>query len=139
MAQVVRRMLLAGSEPATGADAMQALEADTQDADPHEPRLRAVDTDLPKAYAILGARELSEAWVLAQRELARARKCECCASLLAHVYDRIGSDLFLDDDPAQLAGAFDIGDRDRFTPRVLASCIVVSGRPRIALSVPDWD
>lgn len=117
---------------------MQALAANDPDAEPDEPRLGSTDSEISRAYATLGARDLAEAWLLAQRELARARRCGCCSSLLAHVYDRLGSNLFLDDDPLQLAQAFDQGDRDRFTPRVLASCIVVSGRPRVDLSLPEW-
>ena len=52
---------------------------------------------------------------------------------MAHLFDRLGSTLFLDDDPEQLARAFDEDERDVFTPRVRAARIVLSGRERMAV------
>jgi hypothetical protein len=66
----------------------------------------------------------------AEGVLAEARPCRCCRSAVAHLFDRIGSTLFLDDDPVELAGRFDPDERDAFTPRVLAACILLRGRPR---------
>ena len=92
---------------------------------------------LPKAFKLLGAQDFDSAWRLAERELARARRCTCCVSLLAHVYDRIGSDLFLDDDPEQLVLAFNESERDQFSVFVIAACVVVSGRIRVHASLQD--
>ncbi|MBU8900943.1 hypothetical protein DRW03_19610 [Corallococcus sp. H22C18031201] len=84
-----------------------------------------------KAVRLLGAQELSTARRRASHALEGARQCACCRSLLDHLYDRVGSTLFLDDDPEVLAQAFDDGERDRFSPKVLAACIVLAGRERI--------
>jgi hypothetical protein len=115
------------------------IQEETQDTEPH-PRAAGLEAaGQSRAYELLGARNLAEAWTLAEQQLARARRCGCCTSLLAHVFDRLGTDLFLDDDPEQLLQAFDESDRDRFSPRVLAAAIVTSGRPRVRLSPEEWD
>jgi hypothetical protein len=85
-----------------------------------------------KAVRLLGARHLPEARHRAEHTLKGARRCACCTSMLTHVFDRLGSTLFLDDDPETLAQAFDESERDRFSPQVLAACIVLSGRERVA-------
>jgi hypothetical protein len=84
-----------------------------------------------KAVRVLGCRCLSDARREAAQTLKHARRCECCRSLLDHLFDRLGSTLFLDDDPEELALAFDETERDRFSPRVLAACIVLAGRERV--------
>ncbi|NTX05714.1 hypothetical protein [Myxococcus sp. CA040A] len=88
-----------------------------------------------KAVRLLGVERLVEARVRAEHALDGARRCPCCRGLLEHVYDRLGSTLFLDDDPELLARAFDDDERDAFTARVLAACIVLSGRERVAVAV----
>jgi hypothetical protein len=113
--------------------------AQAVDEDPHERRFSREVPEQPKAFSLLGARDFREAWQLAERELERARKCGCCATLLAHVYDRLGSDLFLDDDPGTLVRAFDASDRDPFSERVLAARIVTSGRMRVGFAAGEWD
>ena len=117
---------------------MQSLDVETQDADPHERTGAWLIAELPKAFSLLGGRDFTEAWQLAEQELGRARRCSCCASLLAHVYDRLGSDLFLDDDPEQLMLAFEETDRDRFSATVLAACIVTAGRMRVRFPSEEW-
>lgn len=66
----------------------------------------------------------------AMRELAQARSCDCCDSLLHHLHQRIGSTLFFDDDPTRLWISFDVKDRERITVRVLAAYIALHGRDR---------
>lgn len=83
----------------------------------------------PKALELLGVRGLAEARDRAEQVLRSARRCACCTSLLEHVFARIGSTLFLDDDPMALARAFE--ERDPFSARVLAAYIVLFGRERI--------
>ncbi|MCP3063260.1 hypothetical protein LXT21_31230 [Myxococcus sp. K38C18041901] len=85
-----------------------------------------------KAVRMLGVVRLAEARERAEHALRGARRCSCCRALLEHLHDRIGSTLFLDDDPEQLACAFDAQERDGFAARVLAACIVLSGRERVA-------
>ncbi|QSQ11800.1 hypothetical protein [Myxococcus landrumensis] len=88
-----------------------------------------------KAVRMLGVERLADARTRAEHALDGARRCSCCRGLLEHLYDRLGSTLFLDDDPEQLARAFEDDERDRFTPRVLAACIVLAGRARVAPAV----
>ncbi|WP_338872250.1 hypothetical protein [Myxococcus stipitatus] len=88
-----------------------------------------------KAVRMLGVERLADARTRAEHALDGARRCTCCRGLLEHLYDRLGSTLFLDDDPEQLARAFDDSERDRFAPRVLAACIVLAGRERVAPAV----
>lgn len=66
--------------------------------------------------------------------LAKARRCPRCRALLAHVFECVGSTLFLDDDPHALIGSFQPAERDQFSERVLAALIVLQGRPRSAPS-----
>lgn len=88
-----------------------------------------------KAVRMLGARGLEDARRQGARALEKAWRCTCCRGLLAHVFERVGSTLFLDDDPEVLAQAFDDSERDRFSARVLAACIVMVGRERVAAAV----
>ena len=91
----------------------------------------------PPARRWFGGHTLEDAVRQARIELASARACPCCATLLAHVHERIGSTLFLDDDPVQLAAAFDATERDVFTPRVLAACVLLYGRARVGVGEID--
>jgi len=84
-----------------------------------------------KALMVLGAKNLAEARRHASKVLSDALRCPRCQKLLGHVFDNLGSTLFLDDDPAALECAFDPGERDPFASKVLAACIVLSGRPRV--------
>lgn len=88
-----------------------------------------------KAVRMLGAEGLVDARRRAGQALERAWRCDCCRSLLAHVFERVGSTLFLDDDPELLAQAFEDSERDRFSARVLAACIVMVGRERVAVAL----
>ncbi|MDB4971278.1 MAG: hypothetical protein JWN44_6967 [Myxococcales bacterium] len=100
---------------------------------PHEATVqtRDIPTANNKALRYFAAHTMDDALGQAAHELAAARRCACCSSALAHLRDRLGSTLFLDDDPALLAAAFPLHERDRFTPRLLAACILLYGRPRV--------
>jgi hypothetical protein len=84
-----------------------------------------------KAMRLLEASNLNEARAHAAVVLERARQCRRCRSLLSHVFDRLGSTLFLDDDPEALALAFDPDECDPFAPTVIAAFIAVAGRKRL--------
>jgi hypothetical protein len=88
-----------------------------------------------KAVCLLGAQGLGEARLHAAAELVKAGRCPCCRSLLGHLHERLGSTLFLDDDPEVLAQAFAEEERDGFSARVLAACIVLVGRERVPAPV----
>ncbi|GMT97569.1 hypothetical protein KH5H1_16880 [Corallococcus caeni] len=88
-----------------------------------------------KAVRMLGAQGLEDARRQGARALEKAWRCTCCRGLLAHVFERVGSTLFLDDDPEVLAQSFDDSERDPFSARVLAACIVMVGRERVAVAV----
>ena len=94
-------------------------------------------TDTLKAVRCLRARGLPDARREARHVLERARGCTCCASLLSHLYERVGSTLFLDDDPEALSRAFEDAERDSDSSRVLAACIVLSGRERVSALRPQ--
>lgn len=79
------------------------------------------------------ARRLHAARRAAVRELGRASGCGCGESLLHHVHRRLGSTLFFDDDPQSLLQAFSAAEQVFITQRVLAACIVLTGKERIAL------
>lgn len=64
------------------------------------------------------------------RELSCVSLCGCCDSLLHHVQQRLGSTLFLDEDPTRLLDSFPLVERAFITPRVLAACILLTGRER---------
>jgi hypothetical protein len=85
-----------------------------------------------KAFEVLGVTSLRQAKKRATEVLSDALRCPCCQGLLAHLFDRVGSTLFLDDDPSVLERCFEPGERDGSAARVLAACIVLSGRPRVA-------
>jgi hypothetical protein len=74
-----------------------------------------------------------EAAPLARAIYDSAARCPRCRRVLAHLFDRLGSTIFRDDDPRSLARAFDAADRDACTVRLLAACIVMYGRDRVRL------
>jgi hypothetical protein len=88
---------------------------------------------LPKALIVLGADTFSEAVASARREIDRGPFCRCCVSAHVHLTRFVGSTLFLDDDPRQLQLAIPPEERLKWTPRVLAACIVLYGRARVEL------
>jgi hypothetical protein len=83
-----------------------------------------------KALEALHVATLSEARHRADQVLAKAKRCQCCRTLLAHVFDCLGSTLFLDDDPHALLSSFKPDECDQFGEQVLAAVIVLNGRPR---------
>lgn len=87
----------------------------------------------PRAVAVRAEEELSWAIRAARVELACAPRCRCCPDLLGHLRLRVGSTLFLDDDPAQLALAFPTDERAAYSPRLLAACVLVHGRRRVSV------
>ncbi len=84
-------------------------------------------TTLPKTLFLLGTSHLSAARRRARQILGQSWG----AALPTTVFERLGSTLFLDDDPDKLAEAFAPAERLRFTPQVLAACIVIFGRERL--------
>jgi len=57
------------------------------------------------------------------------------------MFERIGSTLFIDDDPEELILAFDPAETDGDALRTLAACIVLTGRSRLKppeLVTPGW-
>ncbi len=67
------------------------------------------------------------------RVLATAASCSCCGSLHRHIFLRLGSTLFLDDDPHRLMQVFTPAERAFITPQALAAYIVLTGRERVEL------
>jgi hypothetical protein len=94
------------------------------------PEIHPTPSERFPALDILEASSLAEARLIARLVLERAPPCGCCASLLAHLVDRLGSVLFLDDDPRRLAASFPGGVPSL---RQIAAVIVLYGRPRIDL------
>jgi hypothetical protein len=83
-----------------------------------------------KALEALRVATLSEARHRADQVLAKAKRCQRCRTLLAHVFDCLGSTLFIDDDPHALVTSFTAAECDQFSEQVLAALIVLNGRPR---------
>jgi len=83
-----------------------------------------------KAFKSLSVESLAEARRRAEQVLAKAKRCPRCRTLLNHVFDCLGSTLFIDDDPHVLIGAFKPTERDQFSEQVLAAIIVLRGRIR---------
>jgi hypothetical protein len=106
----------------------------------HEHESSALDESLsrgdePKALRYFHARTFSEAAGSARALLRSAEICPRCSRALAHLYDRLGSTLFRDDDPKALISAFDPEDRNPCTLRIVAACIVLNGRDRVVPTV----
>lgn len=95
-------------------------------------RSRFVPPDVAKypALRFFPARTLEQARGAALPLLGGPPACVCCPDVLGHVRCRIGSTLFLDDDPQQLWSMFPVLERERFSPELLAACILVVGRER---------
>jgi hypothetical protein len=94
---------------------------------------RASDEPPPRALKALDAlsvASLPEARRRADQILTNAKRCPCCRTLLGHVFDCLGSTLFIDDDPHTLLSAFKPTECDQFSEKVLAALIVLNGRPR---------
>ena len=84
-----------------------------------------------QAFLYLDATSFEEARQSALRVLELAADCPRCKRVLHQLHERIGSTLFLDDDPRLLARAFDAADREGCAQSVLAACIVLFGRARV--------
>jgi hypothetical protein len=91
--------------------------------------------DQPKALRYFHANAFWEAARSARALLLGAKTCLGCSRALAHLYDRLGSTLFRDDDPQALIDAFDPEDRNSCTLGILAACIVLNSRERIVPTV----
>src|SRR5689334_14650712 len=91
------------------------------------------DPSLSPSARLLGAHSDAEAYRMGALMLNRSAVVPCCGSALAHVYHRLGTTFFLDDDPEQLARAFPPAERQQFNPRLLAACIVLCGRRRVSV------
>ena len=96
-----------------------------------EPATPGADNDEPRALCYFPAKSPVDALSAARALLRSAESCPRCASALAHLYDRLGSTLFRDDDPRGLLEAFEAGDQNACTLKILAACILVTGRERI--------
>jgi hypothetical protein len=108
--------------------------------EPPEPSSQDQEPRGLRALVILRAHDLPEARARALIELLSAGRCQRCRSVLAHLYDRVGSTLFVDDDPDALARMFEPCERDGETSRLLAACIVLGGRPRVVPAPVDgWE
>jgi hypothetical protein len=83
-----------------------------------------------KAFKSLSVESLRDARRRAEQVLAKAKRCPRCRTLLSHIFDCLGSTLFIDDDPHVLIGAFQPTERDQFSEQVLAAIIVLRGRTR---------
>jgi hypothetical protein len=71
---------------------------------------------------------LRDAWRPAFDAYLEGQRCRRCHRVLAERFERLGSTLFSDDDPRELASCFE--DADACTVRMLAACIVLYGRRR---------
>ena len=80
------------------------------------------------AFRYFDAASFSAARRLALAAYVDAQRCPRCRRVLAERFDRLGSTLFSDDDPRELACSFD--GADACAVRLLAACIVLFGRPR---------
>lgn len=81
-----------------------------------------------------GSLSLRDAVQGAHNVLSAAEHCPRSKAVLAKRFEKLGSVLFLDDDPAHLILAFDAEERDAHTLRLLAACVLVHGRERTTLT-----
>lgn len=86
--------------------------------------------EVAPALRYLEGATFDEAKFSARAVYLAARQCVRCRRVLAQRFDRLGSTLFRDDDPHELACCFDPADGDACTVRLLAACIVLFGRNR---------
>jgi hypothetical protein len=91
-------------------------------------------TSESRAFHALGAASSAEAIRAARHVLDDAPGCGCCISHRVHLTRYVGSTLFLDDDPRQLAQAVPPRERTVWTERLFAACIVLYGRTRVTRS-----
>lgn len=98
--------------------------------EPHGLELHPTEDEGAPVLSALDASSWNEARLIAEQELQQAAACDCCPSLHDHVTARVGSVLFLDDDPRRLMAMF---HDDSVTLRQLAAVIVAYGRPRYEL------
>jgi len=90
----------------------------------------ATQEKVAPALRYFKATTFDEAIPVARAVYAGARDCVRCRRVLARRYDCLGSTLFRDDDPYELARSFDVADGDVCTVRMLAACIVLFARDR---------
>jgi len=86
------------------------------------------------ALGFLEAQSVAEASPEARMILSTAPLCPTCRRVLRQLYDRLGTTLYYDDNPATLLRSFDVVDRTDCALRLLAACIVEFGRPRISVA-----
>jgi hypothetical protein len=98
----------------------------------HRRRIRNTEEQSSKAMQLLKASDRKVARVHARSVLKRASRRERSRALLSHLFDRLGSTLFADDDPEELLQAFEPDERDSLSTRALAACVVLFGRERTA-------
>jgi hypothetical protein len=79
---------------------------------------------------LLKADDREEARRHARSVLKVASRWDHSRALLSHLFDRLGSTLFVDDDPEELVLAFEPDERDSLSTRTLAACVVLFGRER---------
>ena len=86
--------------------------------------------DDPKAPRFFCASTFWEAQGPARAFLTSVQFCPRCSRAYDRLHERLGSTLFLDDDPLALIWAFEPEDRNPCTAQVVAACIVLHGRER---------
>ena len=91
----------------------------------------STDEPVLRCLRALGVTALPAGRRRAQAIVSKAKRCPRCRTLLSHLFDCVGSTLFLDDDPHALMGAFKATECDRFSEQVLAALIILRGRPRM--------
>ena len=96
----------------------------------HETDEPPVRQEVAPALRYFQAATFDEAKPLARAVYLGARHCVRCRRVLTERFDRLGSTLFRDDDPYELACCFDAADGDVDTVRLLAACIVLFARNR---------
>jgi len=101
--------------------------------DPHHvPQPQPCDPhpDQPKAPRFFCASTFWEAQGPARAFLSSIQFCSRCSRVYDRLHERLGSTLFLDDDPIALIWAFEPEDRNPCAAQVVAACIVLHGRER---------
>ena len=94
----------------------------------YEPDEPAARKEVAPALRYFEAATFDEATSLARAVYSGAARCVRCRRVLEQRFDRLGSTLFRDDDPHELARCFDVDDV--CTLRLFAACIVLFGRDR---------
>ncbi len=91
-------------------------------------------TGASRAVRALGATCSADATARATRVLDDAPRCGCCISHRVHLTKYVGSTLYIDDDPRQLAEAVPARERTAWTERLFAACIILYGRARVTVA-----